>query len=141
MVQICSKGCIYTKNYLHLGTLLISLIEYAKFHSAISSGSKRTSLSRSPRQIPRPTELFLDYPDTFSRLSGNFLDRTETFQVTHTLFRLSGHIFQITRTHFQDHSETFQITSTQFYIIQTLFRLFRYIFQIIRILFTSTGKF
>ena len=81
-------------------------------------GSKRTSLSRSPKHISRssglflhylytflrlfghfldhrklsgPSRLCLDYPDIFSRLSGHFLDRTETFQFIHTLFRSSRH--------------------------------------------------
>ena len=68
--------------------------------------------SRSPRHIFRSSRLFLDYPDTFSRLSGLFWDHPETFQ-----------IFQI---HFQ--------------IIHTLFRVSRYIFQSIRALFTLSGN-
>ena len=115
---------------------------YAKFYSAPSSGSKRTSLSGSHRQISRSTKVFLDYPDTFSRLSGHFLDHTETFQI-HTLFRLSGHIFRMIRTlsrlprHssissrlFLDYPDTFSRSSGHcldrtetFQIIHTLFKL------------------
>ena len=69
--------------------------------------------SRSPRHIFRLSRLFLDYPDTFSRLRG----------------------------HFKDHPETFQIIQIHFQIIQTLFRVSIYIFQIFRTLFTSSGNF
>ena len=68
--------------------------------------------SRSPKHIFRSSRLFLDYPDTFSKLSG----------------------------HFKDHPETFQIIQIHFQIIQTLFRVSRYIFQSIRALFTSSGN-
>ena len=45
------------------------------------------------RHICRSSGLFLDYLDTFSRLSGHCLDLTETFQIIHTLLRLSRYIF------------------------------------------------
>ena len=41
--------------------------------------------------ISRSSKLFLDYPDTFSRLSGHFLQCPETFQFIQTLFRSSRH--------------------------------------------------
>ena len=69
--------------------------------------------SQSPRRIFRSSGLFLDYPNTFSRLSR----------------------------HLQDHSETFQIIQIQIQIIHTPFRKSRYIFQIILTLFTSSGNF
>ena len=52
--------------------------------------------SRSPQHITRSSGLFLDYMDTFSRLSRHCLDRTETFQIIHTLFRLSDTLFRFT---------------------------------------------
>ena len=58
-------------------------------------------LSRSHRHVTRSSGLFLDYLDTFLKLSRHCLDCTETFQIIHTLFRLSGHIFQIIRTLFR----------------------------------------
>ena len=120
---------------------------YAKFYSAPSSGSKRTSLSGSHRQISRSTKVFLDYPDTFSRLSGHFLDHTETFQIIHSLFRLSGHIFRMIRKlsrlprHssissrlFLDYSDTFSRLSGYF-----LHRPEN--FQFMQTLFTSSWQF
>ena len=67
--------------------------------------------SISPRHIFRSSRLFLDYPDTFSRLS------------------------------FQDHPETFQIIQIHFHIIYTLFRVSIQIFQIIRTLFALSENF
>ena len=69
--------------------------------------------SRSSRHIFRSSGLFLDYPDTFSSLSG----------------------------HFQNHLETFQLIQIHFQFIHTLFRVSRYIFQSIRALFTLSGNF
>merc|ERR1712004_828098 len=48
-------------------------------------------LSRLSRHTSRSSRLFLDYPDTFSRLSGHFLDCPETFQFIRTLCILSGY--------------------------------------------------
>ena len=42
-------------------------------------------------KISRSSTLFLDYPDTFSILSGHFLDCPETFQFIRTLCILSGY--------------------------------------------------
>ena len=47
-------------------------------------------LSRLSRSFFRSSRLFLEYPDTFFRLSGHFLHHLETFQFILTLFRSSG---------------------------------------------------
>ena len=59
-------------------------------------------LSRLSRHISRSSRPFLDYPDTFSRLSGHFLNCPETFQFIQTLFRSSRH--------FPVHLDTLHIT-------------------------------
>ena len=66
-------------------------------------------LSRLSRHTFRSSRLFLDYPNTFSRLSGHFLDRLETFQIIQTFpheldtfSRLSGQ-----SGYFPDHPDTF----------------------------------
>ena len=51
-------------------------------------------LSRLSRRISRSYKLFLDYTDTFSRLSGHFLHRLKTFQFSSR--------------NFLDHPDTFQ---------------------------------
>ena len=71
------------------------------------------NISRSYRNFPDSSTLFLDYLDTFSKLTGKF----------------------------QDHPETFQIIQTHFQIIRTLFRLSRYIFKIIRTLLRLSRNF
>ena len=79
--------------------LCISMVQICSIDSAYNRCPKFGTFrivrqfSRSPKHISKSSGLFLDYMDTFSRLSGHCLDRTETFQISHTLFRLSGRIF------------------------------------------------
>ena len=77
MVQICSTGYIYKGNYLHLSTLLISLIEYMKnllqpLFNCLETFQIIQTFLRSPGHFPY-------HPDTFSRSSRHFLDNPETF--------------------------------------------------------------
>ena len=143
MVQICSIGCIYKRNDLHLCTLLIliTLIEYMQnFIQPPARVAKEQVSADYPGTFFRSSGLFRDYPDTFSRLFRHFLivwklSRSSTLFLDYldTFSRLIGH--------FQDHPETFQIIQTHFQIIQTLFRLSRHIFEIIWTLFRSYGNF
>ena len=98
MVQICSTGYIYKGNYLHLSTLLISLIEYMQNLLQPLLNCQETfqiiqAFFRSPGHFPyhpdtfsRLSRHFLDHQETFSRFSEHFLDRQETFQIIRTLF-------------------------------------------------------
>ena len=109
MIQICSG------NFPDHADIFLSLDFLDTFLNYPDTFRIVRKLSRSPWHISRSSGLFLDYLDTFSRLSGHCLDCTETFQIIHTLFRLSGHIFQINRTllgssgNFQDYQDTFKI--------------------------------
>ena len=92
---------IYKGNYLHLSTLLISLIEYVQNLSQPLLNRQETfqiiqTFFRSPGHFPyhpdtfsRLSRHFLDHPETFS---GHFLDCQETFQIIQTLLRSAGHI-------------------------------------------------
>ena len=102
---------------------------------------------QSPRHIFRSSGLFLDYLDTFSRLSGHCLDRTETFQIIHTLFRLYRHFFQIKRTllgssgNFPDYPDTLLDHPDSFQIIQKHFLDYQDTFKIVQKLSSSSGHF
>ena len=92
---------IYKGNYLHLSTLLISLIEYVQNLSQPLLNRQETfqiiqTFFRSPGHFPyhpdtfsRLSRHFLDHPET---LSGHFLDRQPIFQIIQTLLRSAGHI-------------------------------------------------
>ena len=73
-------GYIYKGNYMHLSTLLITLIEYVQ----------NLDLSIETLQIIqtlyRSSEYFPYHPDIFFSLSGHFLDSQETFQIIGTLW-------------------------------------------------------
>ena len=76
--------------------------------------------SRSPKHIFRSSRLFLEYPDTFFRLSRHFLHHLETLQFIPSLFRSSGNfpvhlytsyiiwIFCIVSGHFPKYPEILQ---------------------------------
>ena len=66
MVQICSIGSAYNR-----------CPKFETFRIV-------RKFSKSPQHISRSSDLFLDYMDSFSRLSGHCLDRTETIQIIHT---------------------------------------------------------
>ena len=124
--------------------IIQTLSRLSRHISELSGYLQVQKLSRSPQHISRSSVLFLDYLDTFSRLSQHCLDRTETLQIIHTLFRLSRHIFQINWTLlglsgiFQDtlldHPDFFQI-------IQIHFLDYPDTFQIVRKLSSSSGHF
>ena len=78
MVQICSLGSAYNRGP------KLSLDYPDTFLNYPDTFRTVRKLSRSPRHISRSSWLFLDYLDTYSRLSGHCLDRTETFQIIHT---------------------------------------------------------
>ena len=98
MVQICSG------NFPDHADIFLSLDFLDTFLNYPDTFRIVQKFSRSPRHICRSSVLFLDYSDTFSRLTG----------------------------HFQDHPESFQMIKTHFQIIQTLFESSRKFFQIIR---------
>ena len=91
--------------------------------------------SHSPRHIFRSSGLFLDYPNTFSRLSRHLQDHPETFQIIqiqiqiiHTLFRVSRYIFRLYG-HSLHHRETFQFIRT-LCILSGYFVQYSHIFKI-----------